>query len=95
MTDYQKLDPAQLAQLPALPPPPGVKSQFDNPTDTMVKPLTIANALFVSLAFVTVVVRVISRRFISRQGLKWDDWMCTLAMVCVAVDRERSVTDSN
>ena len=62
-----------IQNLPALPPPPGVKSQFDHPSDTMVTPLTIVNAIFVSLAFLAVVVRVGTRSFISRQTLGWDD----------------------
>lgn len=62
-----------LREIPALPPPDGVQSQFENPTDTVATPLIVVNAIFMTLAFIAVTVRVISKRFISRQSFGWDD----------------------
>ncbi|KAF2875744.1 hypothetical protein BDV95DRAFT_562487 [Massariosphaeria phaeospora] len=85
--------PEELANIPALPPPPGVNSEFDNPTDTMVKPLKLVNLVFVSLATITVAVRLVTRKFISHQRLSWDDALCALAMVSPRV-RQSHPTNS-
>lgn len=62
-----------LMEIPALPPPDGIQPNFVNPTDTVAKPLIAVNAIFMSLAFIAVSVRVISKRYISRQSFAWDD----------------------
>ena len=54
-----------LAQLPAMPPPPGVIPNFDDPK-SIVRSLIITSIIFTTLAGVTVVIRVYTRTRIVR-----------------------------
>ena len=62
---------AQLQNYPALPPPPGVKSNFDNPV-TQDAALIKVNAVFIALMLPMIVIRIYSKAFISHT-LWWDD----------------------
>ena len=66
-----QLTPEQMATLPALPPPPGVEPNFDNPEDR--KPMAIA---LIALVLV-LMLSFVSLRVCARTKLKtpygWDD----------------------
>lgn len=59
---------------PAMQPPPGVKSNFDNPDnpETQSTLLITFNVVFVTLMLLTVVIRIYSEAHITRT-LWWDD----------------------
>lgn len=63
---------ALMANMPVMPPPKGVKSNFDNPqTDGSV--LIIVGTIFTILPFLAVVLRLYVRKVISSQQIWWDD----------------------
>lgn len=68
--DYQNI--------PAIPPPPGVVSNFNNPK-TLAPSLIAVNATFLSLMLIAVSIRIYSRGFIVR-ALGWDD--CNAHRAC-------------
>ena len=59
------------ANLPALVPPPGVLSNFDNPK-TLAPSLVAVNVTFIPLMVIAVALRMYSRGFIVH-ALGWDD----------------------
>ena len=59
------------ANLPALAPPSGVLSNFDNP-ETLAPSLVAVNVTFLSLMLVAVTIRLYSRGFVVH-ALGWDD----------------------
>lgn len=77
------MDPDTLANLPAMMPPPGEKSNFTAPPpDAMVLKVLAASSLAVAL--VAVVIRLYVKRAINRRHLTWDDGTCLLAL-CTAI----------
>lgn len=68
--------PSALQNIPALPPPPGVKSNFDNPV-TRDAALIEANAVFIALMLLLLAIRVYSKARITHT-LWWDD--CALSL---------------
>ena len=63
---------AILANMPAMMPPPGVQSNFDNPhTDGNV--LIIVGTIFTVLPFIAVIIRLYVRKIVSQQKIWWDD----------------------
>ena len=68
-----------LRDFPAMPPPPGIESNFDNPPSLALH-LIVVNAVFVALMAITVGIRLYVRVFITK-ALGWDD--CKL-VVCLA-----------
>lgn len=67
---------------PALAPPPGVLSNFNDPK-TLSTSLLTDNAIFLSLMLIVVGIRLYSRAFLSH-AVGWDDYMCLLAALCSA-----------
>lgn len=65
------------ANLPALAPPAGVLSNFDNPK-TLAPSLVAINVTFITLMLIAVTIRIYSRGFIVH-ALGWDD--CRLPAV--------------
>lgn len=65
--------PSVFASIPALTPPPGVTSNFDNPK-TLKSSFVAVNASFLSLMVFVVAIRIYSRGVIARV-LGWDDCM--------------------
>ncbi|KAF2812747.1 uncharacterized protein BDZ99DRAFT_474862 [Mytilinidion resinicola] len=67
--------------VPAMPPPPGIKSNFEHP-DTNAPWIRVLNSIFAHLAFVLVAIRLYPRTTMPRsQRLEWDDGLCVLAMI--------------
>ncbi|KAL8654919.1 MAG: hypothetical protein Q9226_003243 [Calogaya cf. arnoldii] len=64
---------------PALPPPPGVRSNFDNPV-TRGPDVVIASSICLTLMLSLVVMRFYTKIAIKRK-LGWDDWLCIPATV--------------
>lgn len=62
--------PGEIWNLPALPPPPGQKSNFVNP-DSRDTELIVMNAVFLSATAVAVVVRFVARRS-AKDVVGWD-----------------------
>jgi hypothetical protein len=61
-----------LANIPAMPPPPGVKSNFDHPeTDSQI--FIIVSSIFTAIPVIAVIMRIFSRSVLSSQKLWWDD----------------------
>ena len=58
--------------MPVLPPPPGVKSNFDHPK-TNERPLRIVLITFSCFATVAVLIKIYTRKMISQQKWGWDD----------------------
>ncbi|KAF7510577.1 hypothetical protein GJ744_006189 [Endocarpon pusillum] len=77
--------------IPALPPPDGVQSQFDHPR-TLASSLIAVNATFLPLMIIAVGTRLYTRTFIAN-ALGWDDYTCVgaalsstaYASVCILV----------
>ena len=63
--------------IPAIPPPPGVVSNFENP-ETLASSIIGVNVTFLSLMLIVVFIRIYARSFIVR-SLGWDD--CTFFFV--------------
>ena len=57
--------------LPALPPPKGVDSQFDHPR-SLAPSIIAVNATFLPLMIIAVGVRLYTRKFVAN-ALGWDD----------------------
>lgn len=64
--------PPELANLPAIAPPKGVKPNFSDPHDTQKVPLVVLNAVFLALMLVMVLIRLQVRARIQK-ALGWDD----------------------
>ena len=60
-----------LSQIPAGHPPPGLKPNFTNPSPLQT-PVIILSTIFLSLATMMVILRVYTRRFLSKL-LSWSD----------------------
>ena len=58
--------------LPALPPPKGVKSNFSNPHSLELS-LKVNICIWLTLMVICVAVRLYTRTFISKQKVGWDD----------------------
>lgn len=69
----------ELADIPAGLPPPGVTPNFVNPP-SLRDPTITANAVFLSLSTVFVLLRIYTRKWLTRM-LKWDDFACVIALV--------------
>ncbi|CAG8961397.1 hypothetical protein HYFRA_00013345 [Hymenoscyphus fraxineus] len=67
-----------LKDFPALPPPPGVKSNFDHPADDRASVLIILNAIFLSLTVIAVSMRLYAKGMILHT-LGWDDYTCVIS----------------
>ena len=81
-----------IADIPAMRPPPGVKSNFVNP-ETSATSLLVINWAFTSLAVLMVFLRVFTRGSFKReQGLGWDDSKSGLFTL---TDRELSLCSSD
>lgn len=63
-----------LKNIPALPPPDGVHSQFDHPR-SLASSLIAVNAVFLPLMIIAVGTRLYTRAFIAN-ALGWDDYTC-------------------
>lgn len=74
MNSSTKMDPSKI---PALSPPSGVISNFDNPTSQASTILGV-NISFITLMTSVVGLRVLSRGFVTRT-LGWDDYTCFFA----------------
>lgn len=68
---------AQYANYPAMAPPPGLVSNFDNPKTLSTSLITI-NAIFLPLMLIAVIIRLYSRGHLLH-ALGWDD--------CEAINR--------
>lgn len=77
--------PSVFASIPAIPPPPGIKSNFDNPR-TLKSSFVAVNATFLSLMVIVVAIRTYSRGVIAR-AMGWDDCMLSILVNCKAADR--------
>ena len=66
------------ANIPALAPPAGVLSNFNNPV-SLAPSLVAVNAIFLSLMVIAVTIRIYSRRFIVH-ALGWDDCKPSVAI---------------
>ncbi|KAI4200551.1 MAG: hypothetical protein LQ346_002350 [Caloplaca aetnensis] len=75
--------PSVFASIPALTPPPGVTSNFDNPK-TLKSSFVAVNASFLSLMVFVVAIRIYSRGVIARV-LGWDDYTCIIGALCSIV----------
>lgn len=86
------MDPSKI---PALSPPSGVISNFDNPTSQASTILGV-NISFITLMTSVVGLRVLSRGFVTRT-LGWDDYTCFFAAVRIMnpVPQNMIVTPSN
>jgi hypothetical protein len=74
------MSPTQLADTPAIPPPPGVTPNFIDPISR--SPMGIGvSCMIIFLMIFFFVLRIYSRIFIQKH-LTWDDWTCTLALLC-------------
>ncbi|KAF2642016.1 hypothetical protein P280DRAFT_468490 [Massarina eburnea CBS 473.64] len=74
-----------LLLMPAMPPPPGEKANFNNPP-TNAHIIGVLNGLFVGLAIAFLAVRTYTRRsFPKGQGLSWDDGCSMLALAASIV----------
>ncbi|KAL6229391.1 hypothetical protein BDW75DRAFT_249807 [Aspergillus navahoensis] len=69
--------------VPAMPPPEGRTSNFVNPTYCGTK-FVIVNCVFLSIAFISLVIRVWTRTFIAR-GFRWDDYLMIVAFLLSCV----------
>ena len=65
----------QLANLPMVPPPPGVASNFNDP-ETRARPCIIIAIICLSLIWPVVVMRVYSKSWVLKT-FGWDDGVCT------------------
>ncbi len=76
-----------LQNYPVSPPPPGVKSNFNNP-ETLGATLIRINVVFITLMLVMVAVRIYSKARITRT-LWWDDcgWLSQLRNTRLSTDR--------
>lgn len=72
----------ELADIPAGLPPPGVTPNFVNPP-SLRDPTITANAVFLSLSTVFVLLRIYTRKWLTRM-LKWDDFACVIALLGAA-----------
>ncbi|KAL8671757.1 MAG: hypothetical protein Q9168_003752 [Polycauliona sp. 1 TL-2023] len=66
---------------PALPPPPGVSSNFDNPV-TRGPDVVIASSICLALMLSLVLIRFYTKIAIKGK-LRWDDWLCIPATIQV------------
>ncbi|KAH8161846.1 hypothetical protein CIB48_g6407 [Xylaria polymorpha] len=79
LSSLDGLTPEQLAQIPAMPPPGNMTSNFDNPPSIAIRAI-VPIALFLSIMIVIVAMRMYSRLWIvKRAGL--DDWTALFAGV--------------
>lgn len=62
---------ASMDEMPALPPPPGEKSNFVDPVYDGNR-FVVVNVVFLFISFMSVVIRLWTRTFIAR-GYRWDD----------------------
>ncbi|KAF2973000.1 hypothetical protein GQX73_g499 [Xylaria multiplex] len=80
--DLQSLTPEQLAQLPVVPPPPGVQSNFDNPDSNAASGI-IAISVILALMLLVVAMRMYSRIVIVKNPGP-DDWAALTAAIIIA-----------
>ncbi|CAJ2504434.1 Uu.00g118280.m01.CDS01 [Anthostomella pinea] len=80
--DLNALTPEQLYQLPAMAPPPGIESNFDNPESIAYQAIATLS-IFLSVMVIAVGGRMYSRLcIVKRTGL--DDWTAVLAALFTA-----------
>jgi hypothetical protein len=77
--DLAHIDPAVLAQLPLVTPPPGHHSDFDAPAPDL-NVLWVLPILTIVFAFLAVAVRIHTKLLIAKQKFSWDDGACVLAL---------------
>jgi hypothetical protein len=77
--DLSSLTPEQLAQLPAMPPPPGEVTNFDNPPSIAIRAI-VPISIFLGLMIVVVAMRMYSRLWIIKRAGP-DDWTALFAGV--------------
>ena len=83
-----QLSPAELSQMPSIPPPPGATIDFDGPNLLGTTSITVTS-VFMGLAFVFLGIRAYTKIKIYRKG-SWDDRKFAS---CVARERQK-LTDS-
>ncbi|PSN62192.1 hypothetical protein BS50DRAFT_638754 [Corynespora cassiicola Philippines] len=70
-----------LWDIPAMSPPDGVQSNFDNPT-TLAGPIKVLNGLMPALAFIALGIRLYARAIsTANQKAGWDDAFCVISML--------------
>ncbi|KAF2687354.1 hypothetical protein K458DRAFT_429292 [Lentithecium fluviatile CBS 122367] len=77
--DLSTMTPEQLANMPGMPPPSGVKSNFVNPETQAPQCIAIVS-IFLGIMIITLAMRLYTRIYVvKRTG--WDDWTALLAGV--------------